>query len=88
MSWGLISGVAGGTQDGEEVPQEDENLLEMLESMFALELPEPTSWRSFAQYAIWSCLDYAIYCLILPVGVIGVTLVYFDRRIRKEGFRH
>ena len=86
MSWGLISGVTGGMQDGEGVPQEDENLLDTLASRLELELPEPTSWWSFAQYAIWSSLDYAIFCLILPVGVIGVTLVYFDRRIRKEGF--
>ncbi len=86
MSWGLISGVTGDTQDGEEVPQEDENLLDMLASMYALELPELTSWWSFAQYTIWSSLDYAIYCLTLPIGVIGITLVYFDRRIRKEGF--
>ena len=86
MSWGLISGVTGGTQDGNGVPQEDVNLLDTLASMLELELPEPTSWWSFAQYAIWSSLDYAIYCLTLPIGVIGVTLVYFDRRIRKEGF--
>ena len=86
MSWGLISGVTGGTQDGEEVPQEDVNLLDTLASMLELELPEPTSWWSFAQYTIWSSLDYAIYCLTLPIGVIGITLVYFDRRIRKEGF--
>lgn len=86
MSWGLISGVTGDTQDGEEVPQEDVNLLDTLASMLELELPEPTSWWSFAQYTIWSSLDYAIYCLTLPIGVIGITLVYFDRRIRKEGF--
>ena len=86
MSWGLISGLTGDAQNGEEVPQEDVNLLDTLESLLALELPEPTSWRSFARYAIWSSLDYAIFCLILPVGVIGVTLVYFDLRIRKEGF--
>ena len=86
MSSGLISGITGSTQEGEEVPQEEMNLLEMLASMLELELPEPTSWWSFAQYAIWSSLDYAIYCLTLPIGVIGITLVYFDRRIRKEGF--
>lgn len=86
MSWGLISGVTGDTQDGKEVPQEDVNLLDTLASMLELELPEPTSWWNFAQYTIWSSLDYAIYCLTLPIGVIGITLVYFDRRIRKEGF--
>ncbi len=86
LSWGLISGVTDGMPVREESSQEDGNLLEMLEGMFVLELPEPTSWRSFAHYAIWSCLGYAIDCLFLPVSVIGVTLVYFDRRIRKEGF--
>ena len=86
FSWGLISGVTDDMPVGEESPQEDGNLLDTLASMFALEPPEPTSWGSFAQYAIWSCLDAAMTCLILPVGVIGVTLVYFDRRIRKEGF--
>ena len=86
MSLGLISGVTDGVQVGEEVSQEDESLLDMLASMYVLELPDPTSWLSFVHCAIWSCLVYAIDCLILPVGVIGVTLVYFDRRIRKEGF--
>ena len=86
LSWGLISGVTDGMPVGEESSQEDGNLLEMLAGMFVLELPEPTSWRSFAHYAIWSCLGYAIDCLFLPVSVIGVTLVYFDRRVRKEGF--
>ena len=86
LSWGLISGVTDGRQAGEQVPQEDENLLEKWMGMFEWESPELTSWRSLAQYAIWSCLDLAMTCLILPIGVIGIALVYFDRRIRKEGF--
>lgn len=90
FSWGLISGVTGGTQVNEDLPsqgsQEDASLLEEWMGRLAWEPPELTSWRSLAQYAIWSCLDLAMTCLILPIGVIGVTLVYFDRRIRKEGF--
>lgn len=90
FSWGLVSGITDGTQVNEDLPpqgsQEDAYLLEKWMGMFALELPEPTSWGSFAQYAIWSCLDLAMTCLILPIGVIGIALVYFDRRIRKEGF--
>ncbi len=90
FSWGLITGVTDGMQVDDDLPrqgaQEDENLLEMLLSMFVPESPELTSWSGFAAYAIWSCISLAIECLVLPVGVIGITLVYFDRRIRKEGF--
>lgn len=86
LSWGLISGAMDGLPVDEESPQEDGNLLDKLANLYALGLPELTSWSSFPQYAIWSCLDAAMTCLILPIGVIGVTLVYFDRRIRKEGF--
>ena len=86
LSWGLISGVTDVVPVDEESSQEDGNVLDKLASMYVLGLPELTSWSSFPQYAIWSCLDAAMTCLILPVGVIGVTLVYFDRRIRKEGF--
>ena len=90
FSWDLISGVTDGTQVNEELPrqgsQEDANLLEKWMSMFVLELPAPTSWSGLAAYAVWSCISLAIECLVLPVGVIGITLVYFDRRIRKEGF--
>ena len=90
FTWGLISGIKDNMQVDEEMLQEgspvDIDLLGELASMFVLELPAPTSWSGFAAYAIWSCISLAIECLVLPVGVIGITLVYFDRRIRKEGF--
>ena len=86
FSWGLISGITDNMQVDEEPLQEDMDLVEGLASMFVAELPELTSWIGFAIYAVWSCLGLAINCLILPVGIIGVTLVYFDQRIRKEAF--
>ena len=61
----------------------DGNLVEMLRSMF---VPQLTTWNEFVVYSIRNFLSLAITCLMLPVGVIGVTLVYFDQRIRKEGF--
>lgn len=90
FSWGLVSAVTEGVQVDEDLPQVDlhdnADLMKIFEGLFVPELPELTSWGSFAEYVIWNCLGLAINCLILPVGVIGITLVYFDRRIRKEGF--
>ena len=37
-------------------------------------------------YAIMTCTDLILSTLIFPIWVIGVTLLYFDLRIRKEGF--
>ena len=90
FTWGLISGIKDNMQVDEEMLQEgspvDIDLLGELASMFVPESPELTSWSALATYAVWSCISLAIECLVLPVGVIGITLVYFDRRIRKEGF--
>lgn len=49
-------------------------------------LPQLTTWKEFIAYSIQSFINLAITCLMLPVSLIGVTLVYFDRRIRKEAF--
>ena len=57
-------------------------LVEILVDMIA---PGLTTWDGFVA-AILSCVSLAIACLTLPMGIIGATLVYFDRRIRKEGF--
>ncbi len=57
-------------------------LVAMLVEMVA---PGQTTWDGFVD-AILSCISLAITCLTLPMGIIGVTLIYFDRRIRKEGF--
>ena len=37
-------------------------------------------------YAIMSCIDLLLRTFIAPIWVIGITLLYFDLRIRKEGF--
>ena len=37
-------------------------------------------------YAIMTCTDLILSTLIFPIWVIGITLLYFDLRIRKEGF--
>lgn len=37
-------------------------------------------------YVIMTCIDLALNTLVYPIGFIGVTLLYFDRRIRTEGF--
>ena len=61
----------------------DGDLVEMLRRMF---VPQLTTWKELVVHSIQNFLSLAITCLMMPVGVIGVTLVYFDRRIRKEGF--
>lgn len=35
-------------------------------------------------YVIMTCSDLILKALVLPIWVIGVTILYFDRRIRKE----
>ena len=37
-------------------------------------------------YAIMTCTDLTLKTLIFPIWVIGIVLLYFDLRIRKEGF--
>ncbi len=37
-------------------------------------------------YAVMTCADLVLRTLTAPIWVIGVTLLYFDLRIRKEGF--
>ena len=59
------------------------DLVEMLRRMF---VPQLTTWKELVIHSIQNFLSHAITCLMLPVGIIGATLVYFDRRIRKEGF--
>ena len=61
----------------------DGNSLEMLRQMF---IPQLTTWDEFIAYSIRNFVGLAITSLMLPVGIIGATMVYFDQRIRKEGF--
>ena len=37
-------------------------------------------------YTIMTCTDLVLDSLTFPIWVIGITLLYFDLRIRKEGF--
>ena len=61
----------------------DGDFLEMLRQMF---IPQLTTWKDLIAHSIRNVVSLAITCLMLPVGIIGATLVYFDRRIRTEGF--
>ena len=58
-------------------------LLEMFQQLF---VPELTTWEGLVNYIIQSFINYLVNSLMLPVGIIGSTLLYFDQRIRKEGF--
>ncbi len=41
--------------------------------------------NSFVFYVVMTCINLVLGALVLPIWVIGVTILYFDRRIRKEG---
>ena len=58
-------------------------LLKMFQQLF---VPELTTWDGLVNYIIQSFINYVVNSLMLPVGIIGSTLLYFDQRIRKEGF--
>ena len=58
-------------------------LWKMFQQLF---VPELTTWDGLVNYIIQSFINYVVNSLMLPVGIIGSTLLYFDQRIRKEGF--
>ena len=58
-------------------------LPEMFRRMFT---PELTAWDGLVAYVIHSFINAAVSGLLLPLTPIGITLLYFDQRIRKEGF--
>ena len=58
-------------------------LLEMFRRMFS---PELTAWDGLAAYVIQSFINDVVNSLMLPLTPVGITLLYFDQRIRKEGF--
>ncbi len=58
-------------------------VLKMLERLF---IPELTTWDGLVTYIIQSFINSVVTSVMLPVGIIGSTLLYFDQRIRKEGF--
>ena len=57
--------------------------LELFQRMFE---PELTGWDGLAAYVVQSFLNQVVTSLILPLTSVGITLLYFDQRIRKEGF--
>jgi hypothetical protein len=59
------------------------DLLEMLQRMI---VPELTTWDGLATYVIHQFINIVVTSLTLPIAIIGFTLLYFDLRIRKEGF--
>jgi len=61
----------------------EEGVLKMFQQLF---VPELTTWEGLVNYIIQSFINYVVTSLMLPVGIIGSTLLYFDQRIRKEGF--
>ena len=62
----------------------DGSLMETVTSLFGLKyiLDRPTSMVSLIMYLVYSGVE----AFMLPVYAIGVTLLYFDLRIRKEAF--
>ena len=66
-----------------EVISAEDGALEMFRRMVT---PELTAWEGLAAYIIQSFINNAVGGLLLPLTPIGITLLYFDRRIRKEGF--
>lgn len=99
ISLGFVEGLRyGGEVDKdllEEATQVDEDPLEILKRSSVdilwnmlgfMSAPQLTTWTGLFSYVIRQCFSLAITCLMLPVSIIGATLVYFDSRIRKEGF--
>ena len=61
----------------------DGDLVEMFRRMF---LPQLTTLGGLVAFMVRNFISDGITSLTLPIGVIGFTLLYFDLRIRKEGF--
>ena len=66
-----------------EVISAGDGLLEMFRRVVT---PELTAWDGLAAYIIHILVNNVVASLILPLTPIGITLLYFDQRIRKEGF--
>lgn len=66
----------------------EEGILEMI--VWTLLGPSLESLHSTAllSYVIRSFIELGITTLLMPIAFIGSTLLYFDLRIRKEGFNH
>ena len=66
-----------------EVISAEDGVLEMFRRMVT---PELTAWDGLVAYIIHSLINTVVTGLVLPLMPISITLLYFDRRIRKEGF--
>lgn len=99
ISVSFVEGLRFGREVDEELLEEamqvDEDPLEILKRSSVdifwsilgfMSAPQITTWSDLLSYIIRHGFSLAFTCLMLPVSVIGATLVYFDRRIRKEGF--
>ena len=53
--------------------------------MVLWELPTKQA-ELLVSYAIMYLINLGIDTFVMPIWVIGCTLLYFDQRIRKEGF--
>lgn len=75
-SLGIVLALCGVVQDG--------SLMETIGDLFSLKYEEmrPTSQNSLIMYIVYLGAEG----FTLPIYAIGVTLLYFDLRIRKEGF--
>ena len=99
ISLGVVEGLRYGREVDEDLLEEamqvDEDPLEILKRSSAdifwsmlgfMSAPQIATWSELLSYVIRRCFSLAFTCLMLPFTIIGATLVYFDRRIRKEGF--
>ena len=66
-----------------EVISGEGGALQMFQRMLS---PELTDWDGLVAYVIHRFINGVVNSLMLPVTPIGITLLYFDQRIRKEGF--
>ena len=75
-SFGVILAMFGVIRDG--------SLMETVTSLFGMKyiVDRPTSMVSLIMYLIYRAVE----TFTLSIHAIGVTLLYFDLRIRKEGF--
>lgn len=63
-------------------PETPTELLDILRHLFMPTLDE-MSWTA---YTLRSMVNLCIVAITLPIAPIGSALLYFDLRIRKEGF--
>ena len=63
----------------------EENLLRMIIQLF---IPELTTWDGLVNYIIQGLINNVVSSLMLPVGIIGSTLLYFRPTYSERGIRY